>query len=91
MLTVPSKPMRNIRARPEGEGRYALTFTSPLKSEAEFEKTIKVVIEPFLSESDAIFDLCWETKSFSLTTTDLKTIQRELIHHLVIIKMDASG
>ncbi|MFC1824228.1 hypothetical protein ACFL9T_16070 [Thermodesulfobacteriota bacterium] len=91
MLTVPSKPMRKLKARPEGEGRYTLTFTSPLKNEDEFEMTIKEVIGPFLAESDVIFDLCWETKSFSLTTTDLKTIQRELIHHLIIIKIDTSS
>lgn len=88
MLSMPMKPLKKVRVKQEGQGRYTLTILSPLKSETEFRQMIKNDVVPCLGEYDAFVNPRWETKSLTLIAADVNLFEHELIYRLYIIKRE---
>lgn len=88
MLVMPSKPVRKLKAKLEEDGSYSLSFTTPLRNAAQFERLIKKELTPCFGEHDSITNLNWETRNFTLKTNDLRAFQLKVMERLFIIKRD---
>ncbi len=88
MLSLPSKPWKKIKLADEGEGRYAITVLSPLRSRAAFEKFVHDGLGPCLGAEDTLSDPDWKTRNVALATGDLKAFTRKLIYANIVIEPD---
>ncbi len=88
MLSLPSKPWKKVKLEDEGEGRYAITILSRLRSRAAFEKFVRDDLGSCLGAEDTLSDPRWKTGSVTLRTRHLKSFKRKLIYANIVIETD---
>ena len=76
MLKLPTKP--KIKIEDAGNGRYRITFLSPIKNEDEFNKMIRLHFERNLGEKDSLTDPQWATRSVMITSGDIGEFEKRL-------------
>jgi len=76
MLKLPTKP--KLRIEEAGEGKYLITFISPIKNEEQFNKLIRLHLERNLDEGESLSNLQWDDKSVTLTTKDIGAFEKKL-------------
>lgn len=76
MLKLPTKP--KLKIEEDGEGKYLITFLSPIKNEVEFEKLIRLHLGRNLDEGDSLSSPQWDTKSVILATQDIGAFEKRL-------------
>lgn len=86
MLSLPSKPWKKVKIDPLENQKYLITFLSPLEDEAQFQEVIKEDIGSSLAEHDSLDKPDWQSRSVTLTTTDLKAFKRKLIYACIMIE-----
>lgn len=86
MLSLPSKPWKKVKIDELGSHEYRLTFLSPLEDEAQFREAVDEDIASSLGEQDRLGPSDWQSRSVTLTTTDLKAFKRRLIFASVMIE-----
>ena len=85
MLNLPPKRWKKVRLEDCGEGRYRLTFLTPLKNQQEFRSILKDDIEMCLDEGDKVLEASWEGATVSLRIADYPAFQRRLIYVNILI------
>jgi hypothetical protein len=88
MLSLPSKPWKKIAVQRSGEGRYLITFVSPIEDEQEFEKIIDEDLGLCLSVGDALSEPSWSARSIVLTTDDFDLFKKRLVYVCIMIEKD---
>jgi len=86
MLSLPSKPWKKVKIDPLGGEEYRLTFLSPLENELQFREAVAEDIASSLGEQDRLGQADWQSRSVTLSTTDLKAFKRKLIFASVMIE-----
>ncbi len=86
MLNLPPKRWKRVRLQERGEGKYTLTFVSPLKDEQEFRAIIKDDLEMCLDEGDKVSRVSWEDRSLTLEIADCQSFRRRLIYVNILIE-----
>ncbi len=88
MLSLPSKPWRNVRLEREKDpGQYRITVLSPLAAKAEFEK-IEEEVRGCLGEADRWIQSEWEKKQITVSVADLQRFRRSLIYERIFVAED---
>ncbi len=80
VLKLPSKRWKKVRIKPDGPGRYTLTFISPLKNEDELREIVDEEIDMCLDEGERVIDMQWERKSLTLAIADIVSFKRRLLY-----------
>ena len=86
MLSLPSKPWKKVKIDELGNQEYRLTFLSPLENELQFREAVVEDIASSLGEQDRLGQSDWQSRSVTLTITDLKAFKRKLIFASVMIE-----
>ena len=77
MLKLPSKP--KVKIEDAGNGRYTVSFLSPIKDEEEFNKLVRLHLEKGLNDGDALSNPQWDTRSVTLSSSDIGAYEKKLI------------
>ena len=88
MLSLPSKPWKKVKIEEKKEGEYRITFLTPIKESAEFERIIEEDLKYCLGEEDRFSAPQWKTMSITLFTTDIQSFRRRLIYQRIFIEDD---
>lgn len=88
MLSLPSKPWKKVKIEKKKEGKYLITFLSPLKKSAEFERIVEEDLKECLGEKDRFGAPKWKTKSIPLSTQDIQSFRRRLLYQRIFIEED---
>lgn len=88
MLSLPSKPWKKVKIEEKKEGKYLMTFLSPIKESAEFERIIEEDLKYCLGEKDRFGAPKWKTKSIPLFTPDIQSFRRRLLYQRIFIEDD---
>jgi hypothetical protein len=88
MLSLPSKPWKKVKIEGKKEGKYLLTFLTPIKESAEFERIIEEDLKYCLGEKDRFGPPKWKTKSIPLFTPDIQSFRRRLLYQRIFIEDD---
>jgi len=76
MLKLPTKP--RLKIEEAGGGQYLVTFISPIKTEEEFIKLVRLHLERNLAEGDSLSTPNWDNKSVTVKTKDIATFEKGL-------------
>ena len=88
MLSLPSKPWKKVKIEEKKEGKYLITFLSPIKESAEFERIIEEDLKYCLGEKDRFGAPRWKTMSITLFTPDIQSFRRRLLYQRIFIEED---
>jgi hypothetical protein len=88
MLSLPSKPWKKVKIEKKKEGKYLITFLSPLKKSAEFKRIVEEDLKYCLGEKDRFGAPRWKTKSITLSTQDIQSFRRRLLYQRIFIEED---
>jgi hypothetical protein len=77
MLRLPQKP--KIKIEYAGDNQYRITFLGRIKNEHEFNKMLYLHLEKALGVDDAIEIPHWDSKSATVSTNDIRALERRLI------------
>jgi hypothetical protein len=88
MLSLPSKPWKKVKIEEKEEGQFLITFLSPIRDRAEFERIIEEDLKDCLGEEDRFSAPTWKTKSITLATPDIKSFRRRLLYQRIFIEED---
>ncbi len=86
MLKLPSKRWKKARLTAEGEGRYALTVLTPMKSERELEKIVEEDIKVALNKGDKVTAVKRDATTVMLEISDCEAFKRRLALQNIIIE-----
>lgn len=86
MLNLPPKRWKKVRLEQQGQGRYRLTFLTPLKNQPEFRSILKNDLEMCLDEQDRVVRESWPERSVTLELADYPAFQRRLIYINILIE-----
>ena len=86
MLSLPSKPWKKVRIEEKKEGKYLITFLSPLKNKGEFKRVIEEDLKYCLGEKDGLSGPKWNTRSVTLSTQDIQSFRRRLLYERIFIE-----
>jgi hypothetical protein len=77
MLRLPQKP--KIKIERSGDHQYLITFLGRIKNEHEFNEMLYLHMEKALAVGDALKNPHWGSKSVTITTDDIRALERRLI------------
>ena len=78
MLRLPQKP--KIKIENTGDNQYLVTFLGRIKNEHAFNDMLYLHLEKALGIGDALKDPQWRSKSVTITTNDIRALERRLIY-----------
>jgi len=91
MLSLPSKPWKKVKIEKKKEGKYLITFLSPLKKQEEFKRITEEELKYCLGEKDRFSRPKWKTKSITLFSQDIQAFRRRLLYQRIFIEDEGAA
>ncbi len=88
MLSLPSKPWKKVRINQLGGGKFRITFTTELDSEAQLHEIVEEDIITSLGAQDSLGAVDWPTRSIIVTTANVAALKRNLVYASIMVEAD---